>query len=268
MFRWNECANFVRTILCQAFDDCAGLASHFRLLEIFGGMLNRPLISKHFEKKYDDLLVAYKTDLNNVYEIFVAEKDKPPAHPNMAPVTGAVAWTHELKDRVTKTVERLLAINQNIMASDEGKLVKAKQDEVYAALEAFELDHFNQWAGSIIDESEANLAKPLLIRDANGLLQVNFDPKVVALLREVKYFEALAIKVPEKAHAIFAKSDTFRSHILSLEHIVKQYNAFRTNVLPVEAPLIAEKLADIDRRCERVCLLSLSLYLIFRPFPN
>jgi dynein heavy chain len=206
----------------------------------------------HFEKKYDTLLASYKTDLDDVHRVFLAEKDRPPAHPNMAPVTGAVAWTHELKDRIAKTVERLIAINSNILSTDEGKMVKAKQDEVNASLEAYEVTLFDQWAGSIIDESESNLAKPLLVRDEAGLLHVNFDPKVVALLREVKYFEALSIKVPEKAHAIFAKSDTYRNHILSLEHIVKQYNAFRTNVLPVEAPLIAAKLADIDRRCERV----------------
>ena len=245
----------IATILCQGFDDCSGIQACFRLLEIFSGLLTRPIIQRHFEKKYYTLLAMFHEDLEAVHKMFHADKENPPMHPNMAPCTGAVSWTHELKDRIFKTLEKMTGLHHRILTSSEdAKRVKAKYDEVYAELESYEQAIFNKWSSNIIDESEANLAKNLLIRDESGLLRVNFDPKVVALLREVKYFESLQVHVPEKARNVYSKGETLRNYVLNLEHIVKQYNAFRTTLLPVEAPLIAKRLADIDRRCEQVCL--------------
>ena len=102
--------NNIRTILCQSFDDCPSLFSCFRLLETFAGLLNRPNIQKDFEQKYFGLLKMYSQDLDNANHIFLKYKDNPPIHYNMAPVTGAVAWIHELKDRIGKAMEKLKSV--------------------------------------------------------------------------------------------------------------------------------------------------------------
>lgn len=240
----------IATILCQGFDDCSGIQSCFRLIEIFSGLLNRPTIQSLFEKKYFILLQMFSDDVDQVHKIFLAGKEHPPMHPNMAPVTGAVSWIHELKERIGKIMEKLNALNHSVMQSEEAKRIKIKYDNVYEELESYEQIMFSAWSSNITTESEANLSRPLMVRDENGLLKVNFDPKVVALLREVKYFESLQVKVPDNAKAIFSNSDTFRNYVLNLEHIVKQYNSFQTTLLPVELPLISKRLSDIDQRCE------------------
>jgi dynein heavy chain len=101
----------ISTILNQAFDDCSGLYSCFRLLESFGGLLNRPAIISDFERKYFELLNIYSKDLDDVGAIFLKGKDIVPMHYNMAPVTGAVSWIHELKDRIGKAMEKLNTVN-------------------------------------------------------------------------------------------------------------------------------------------------------------
>ncbi|KAI8853660.1 dynein heavy chain and region D6 of dynein motor-domain-containing protein [Chytridium lagenaria] len=223
----------IGTILCQAFDDCSGLHACFRLLESFSGLLNRPNIQHDFEKKYFALLKAYSLDLDEVNVIFLKFKDSPPIHYNMAPVTGALAWAHELKDRIGKAMEKLKTYN-----------------ELFDTLENYEKSVFNKWSDTIIDESEANLNKPLLIRE-NGILEVNFDPKVVALLREVKYLEALQVKPPETAASIYSKAEVFRKYIFSLDHIAGMYNGIRNGVLEVERPLIEPKIVEIDQTMEQ-----------------
>ena len=46
----------------------------------------------------------------------------------------------------------------------------------------------------------------LQVRDANTkLLSVNFDPSLVRLLREVKYFKLAELQVPEAAASIYKK---------------------------------------------------------------
>jgi dynein heavy chain len=101
----------ISTILCQAFDDCSGLYSCFRLIESFGGLLNRHHIRKDFQPKYFELLRIYTKDLDDVSLIFLRGKDAPPIHYNMAPVTGTVAWIHELKDRIAKAMDKLKSVS-------------------------------------------------------------------------------------------------------------------------------------------------------------
>lgn len=101
----------ISTILCQAFDDCSGLQTCFRLVDSFAGLLSRPIIQHDFEKKYSVLLEMYSADLDDVRGIFMKFKDAPPIHQNMAPVTGTLTWTHELKDRMTKNMEKVKAVS-------------------------------------------------------------------------------------------------------------------------------------------------------------
>jgi dynein heavy chain len=136
------------------------------------------------------------------------------------------------------------------MSTEEADFVVKKYDTLFAALESYESNLFNSWSMNIVDESEANLNKPLLIRE-NDLLKVNFDPKVVALLREVKYLGALAVNAPTTAANIYSKSETFRKYIVSLDHITRQYNNIRTGVLDVERPLIESKINEIDSQIEQ-----------------
>ena len=55
-------------------------------------------------------------------------------------------------------------------------------------------------------------------------LGVNFDPDLVRLLRETKYFLLLKCEVPENALKIFQSSDQFRTQISSIELICSVYN--------------------------------------------
>jgi dynein heavy chain len=104
------------------------------------------------------------------------------------------------------------------MESEEASLVKTKYADIFAALDAYENSCFNTWGESISFESDINLQKHLYVRDKD-LLRVNFDPKVVALLREVKYFGALTVKVPAAADEIYCKAETFRTYIFALANI-------------------------------------------------
>jgi dynein heavy chain len=68
----------IATILCQAFDDCSSLYVSFRLIESFGGLVNRPIIQHDFESKYIYLLENFGTDIDEVHDIFVQYKhDRP-----------------------------------------------------------------------------------------------------------------------------------------------------------------------------------------------
>ena len=80
-----------------------------------------------------------------------------------------------------------------------------------------------------------------------ALLSVNFDPLLVKLLREVKYFVLLGLQVPPSAMEVYQRAEVFRRHTGNLDLIVNMYNDVQTSLLPVERPLIKNLLEKIDK---------------------
>lgn len=193
----------------------------------------------------------FSLEVDDVIRIFTSQKENPPIHANMAPITGIVSWVHELKARIDKSFEKIMTLNEVILSSEDFQHAKTKYETARGQFEALEKAAFVQWSENIIDSSEEQLSKPLLRRDpATKLLHVNFDAKVVALLREVKYFQTLGVEVPAKASNIYKKGGELNKHIFSLEQITVQYNMIMSTVLPVELPLIQSRLNAADKQCQ------------------
>lgn len=82
------------------------------------------------------------------------------------------------------------------------------------------------------------------------LVEVNFDPALINLLRETKYFLSLGVEVPTEARGVFDRSKTFRRHIGSLELIVAVWNRIQKTILPVELPLVKLQIEELWARLD------------------
>lgn len=134
--------------------------------------------------------------------------------------------------------------------TESGREAQRAFDIVVRMLQEYEADHIQQWARDVANTSEAKLKLSLLRRDATSklpLLHVNFDPALVCLLREVKYFLSLNVSVPEAALAIYRNEEVFRVQTGNLDLIVNLYNHILRTLLDVERPLVQQKMANIDK---------------------
>lgn len=86
---------------------------------------------------------------------------------------------------------------------------------------------------------------------SSGRLDVNFDPDLVRLLRETKYFLLLKCEVPESALLIFQSADQYRSQISSLDLICTIWNKIQATILAVEKPLVQQKLEAVEVALKR-----------------
>jgi dynein heavy chain, axonemal len=80
------------------------------------------------------------------------------------------------------------------------------------------------------------------------LLAVNFDPELVNMLRETKYFIQLGIAVPQEADGVYKRSKTFRRHIGALDLVVAVWNRIQQTMLPVELPLVKLQVDELYAR--------------------
>ena len=243
----NELERRLASVVIQAFDDSVSVMARFKLLDAFEGLLDREIIMSDLEKKSTDLLLAFSSDLKSVQEMFFLFNENPPVNDNLPPRSGAVTWARGLMERVDDPMMRLKSMSKGILESEEGKEVIRSHSSIMHALREYETIHIEDWAKEIENTSQEKLKQNLLVRDDSSYLRVNFDPQLVCLLREVKYFTQLGIEVPASAMQIYKNNEIFRQQTGNLDLIVNIYNKMLETLLAEERPLLASKLEAIDK---------------------
>nr|XP_051697525.1 dynein axonemal heavy chain 17 [Oryctolagus cuniculus] len=242
------------TIFCQALDDCSCIETSAKLLYMFGGLLERPLILAQVVPRYSAMLELLDAELDNAKLLYDAQMAAsvdgsiPPIHKNLPAVAGQLKWSLELQERLEASMKHVKHIEHPVMSSEEAKLIYQKYEEMLQLLRGCRLRTYQQWVGTVDQDCHFNLGQPLIQRRPDtGLVQVNFSKALVAVLREVKYLNFQQQKeIPQSAENLFAENETFRKFVGSLELIVGWYNEIKTTVMEVEFPLIKSELEAID----------------------
>uniref|UniRef100_A0A8B9IAP8 Dynein axonemal heavy chain 9 n=1 Tax=Anser brachyrhynchus TaxID=132585 RepID=A0A8B9IAP8_9AVES len=228
------------TIFVQAFDDASDLEHAFKLLYMYGSLLERPVIAADTADKYSVLISMFNSALNDASLIYSRhiqaelELGSPPVHKNMPVVAGALGWARELRARIQAQFGRFRHITHPCV------FVPAKyQEKLYV-----------DWSQTVSEKSQYNLTQPLIRRDPETkLITVNFDPQLVSVLREVSYLSGSQMgDIPPTAAAIYSSKELYRQMVANLELMVNRYNKILKTVLEVEYPLIQGELQDIDLR--------------------
>ena len=210
-------------ILVQAFDECYTMESLIKLIEVCGSLLLRPIVYNEIKDKLDNLLDLYNQDLDVVKRLFDDGTDKITTSGVNAlqvdrgfpPVTGALTWIKKMRLRVTKPTEDLPNIDfKDIFETEDGINMMERLNEMTELLDVLETGIFEKWKENVPTEININMRKYLLKSTEKGLLELNFDPTLVAALKEVKMLKAMDKQdIPDVAVELFEISnDLWVSH--------------------------------------------------------
>ncbi|XP_051731342.1 dynein axonemal heavy chain 9-like isoform X1 [Ctenopharyngodon idella] len=240
----------------HAFDDASGLEHAFKVLDMFGRLLERPLIAADAQTRYPRLIKMFDEELECCKMIFKQQMQKEetqgysPVYKNMPLVAGGLRFVQDLQERIQIPYNNFRFINHPCMDSVDGKEVIQKYDELMELFKRYSSKLYDFWTSSVAETSQFNLQKPLITRECGTkLIYVNFSPQLASVLREVKYLEARQAEViPDIAADIYSKRDMLWQYVTSLELITNWYNKVMSTVLEVEMPLIQSQLTDIDAK--------------------
>lgn len=77
-------------------------------------------------------------------------------------------------------------------------------------VDAMEHEIFADWAGKVAETSDVHLSKSLLTIRESKLLDLNFDPELVALLREIRYMIIMKrTDLPDEATRLYQRTQYF-----------------------------------------------------------
>ncbi|XP_023100299.2 dynein axonemal heavy chain 9 isoform X1 [Felis catus] len=242
------------TIFIQAFDDAPGLEHAFKLLDIAGNLLERPLIAQDASEKYLLFVRMFHKDLDTVRVIYSqrvqeeAELGFAAVHKNMPTVAGGLRWAQELRQRIQGPFANFRRIAHPCLESAEGKRMTQKYEDMLSLLDKYETRLYEDWCQAVSEKSQYNLSQPLLKRDPETKqIAVNFNPQLTSVLKEMSYLESRQMRhVPETAAAMFSSREFYRQLVAKLELMANWYNKILKTLVEVELPLLAKELGNID----------------------
>ena len=244
-------------ILIRAFDDCIVTESIFKLLHIFGSLLQRSIISKELADKMPQLVKMLNQEMDEAKSIFMKQQNrikelgKPLTDRNMPAVAGQLRFSKEIKDRISCSVKNFRELNHPICATGDGELIIEKYKEMVCLLYSYDEDVFRRWAQSADKKTGESLHRPLLVREGKqATLRVNFGKDLLSILHEVKCLQKdfPQREIPEEAKDIFKSFNDFRNYNNSLDQTVSLYNYLKLNTTKQEYDLIKEELFELDEK--------------------
>ncbi|CAG5911397.1 unnamed protein product [Menidia menidia] len=255
----NDTDRRLGAVFCQAFDDAPGLEHTFKVLDMFGSLLERPLVAADALRRYPLLLSMFEKELDSCKLVYnkhmqaLRELGSAPVNKNMPAVAGGLKWAQELQQRIQTPFLKFRQLSHPCLDSADGVRVTQKYEEMMQLLDRYSASLYKTWAETVGECSQYNLSLPLISRDpGTQLISVNFNRQLTSVLREVKYLEAGQTEcIPEAAVQIYTTREQLWQYVANLELIAVRYNKVMHCVLDVEHPLIQGQLRDADTQLKQ-----------------
>ncbi|OXU27164.1 hypothetical protein TSAR_014516 [Trichomalopsis sarcophagae] len=237
-------------ILCQGFDDCGNLESTFKLINIAGSVLERPVIRKQFTNRYSRILELMNNELTVIEILF--NRGPRGAMVDLPPLASALQFTNMLKQRIDQPIHAFKSLQHPIIETEEGKSILVRYDKLVEMLKEKQKVLFLEWSKIVPELVKVGLNRSLLKRDQVSMLILNFDPDLFAVLKEVNYLKQMCYdNIPQEALEVAEVSETFRQFRTLLTTTVNFYNEIRRTCRKVEFNLIDMEIARIDSLIQR-----------------
>ena len=170
------------------------------------------------EDKFKMVVAKYVADLQFVQSEYMEHKDNPPLARNLPPISGKIAWSRQLYHRIAGPVE-VFQTNDQLMQLPETKKAIKKYNRLARVLVEYELVFLKVWTKQI-DAARASLNSTVLVRHPDTReLYVNFDKKVLELLRDIQVLQGMGIEMPTQGLLVYGQKNA----------ILERYDAIRVS---------------------------------------
>ncbi|CAF0814718.1 unnamed protein product [Didymodactylos carnosus] len=235
-------------VITFAFDAVKTVEQGVEVLDVFTHLNSREAIRRTLDKKTVELYNIFKNVLQNIQSIISTSaiaQSLDRYHPHYA---GAAFWARNLKRRVERMMS-FLNMAHFLPSVGVSNDARTQYEHVKQALDDFILKQYKEWSYHIENDPAKKLETQLIKRvNDEGYLQANFDPLLLKLFQEVKYWERLGFDIPTYAADIVVKRSELRTSRENVMLIVRDYNRILDKLDPHERILFKERIKQLDKK--------------------
>uniref|UniRef100_A0A674I063 Dynein axonemal heavy chain 8 n=1 Tax=Terrapene triunguis TaxID=2587831 RepID=A0A674I063_9SAUR len=234
----------IQTFMNTCFGRILSSQHSVQLLQRFQ-KLNMPCLQQEIAHTVGLILQHYIAELEATKKLYQAQKDDPPLARNMPPVAGKILWVRQLFRRISEPINFFYK-NSDILTSPEGKAVVRLFNKISYVLVEFEVLYHMAWVKEISQLQYALQATLLVRHPETGKLLVNFDPKILEIVRETKCMIKMGLEVPEQAKRVVKIENTLKTNKLCLENLLQCYEDLCQEIPTVFVNLMAPKMRKVE----------------------
>ncbi|XP_047590735.1 dynein axonemal heavy chain 8 isoform X1 [Lutra lutra] len=207
--------------------------------------LQIPCLQSEINHTIERILQFYVSELEATKKLYHSQKDDPPLARNMPPIAGKILWVRQLYRRISEPINYFFK-NSEILSSAEGKAVIRQYNKISYVLVEFEVVYHTAWVREISQLQYALQATLFVRHPETGKLLVNFDPKILEVVRETKCMIKMKLDVPEQAKKLLKLESKLKADKLHLQGLLQYYEDLCQEVPSVFVNLMTPKMKKVE----------------------
>ncbi|PFH31617.1 dynein heavy chain [Besnoitia besnoiti] len=203
----------------------------FRVFSQFNALFFRPRVRGAIQEYQTTLIQQVKQDLRKLQASFLDGHQKVETLTmaevrDMAPVAGSIVWAKQLERKLEGLVGRIEdVLGRGWEQHVEGQRLRQDIDAFKARLSQNEL--FDSWLRVVKDEKRLDASDRIFvirIMGGRGLeLDVNFDPEILALFKEVRLLNTLHFRIPYSVKVMADEAKVLYPFVTTLRVVLRTY---------------------------------------------
>ncbi|XP_064453637.1 dynein axonemal heavy chain 8 [Mirounga angustirostris] len=207
--------------------------------------LQIPCLQSEINHTIERILQFYVAELEATKKLYHSQKDDPPLARNMPPIAGKILWVRQLYRRISEPINYFFK-NSEILSSAEGKAVIRQYNKISYVLVEFEVVYHTAWVREVSQLQYALQATLFVRHPETGKLLVNFDPKILEVVRETKCMIKMKLDVPEQAKKLLKLESKLKADKLHLQGLLQYYDDLCQEVPSVFVNLMTPKMKKVE----------------------
>ncbi|CEO98004.1 hypothetical protein PBRA_006118 [Plasmodiophora brassicae] len=239
--------NAIQEFIERSFSKIVSIEQSLQLLKQFRSILHREALQEELDHKYQMIFKSYGTQLHHAQELYEKYKQEPPIARDFPKISGNIHWSRQLLRRITNPMEKFKA-NPKVFHPKESRKIVKHYNKLARVLIEFETLWFKAWCESA-EQAKLGLQSRLIVRHPdNGRLYVNFDRRVLMLMREAKNLRLMGFQIPPSASVVLLLQDKLKGYYNDVSHVLATYNRVVHLVSPVTGSLLKPHLLDLENK--------------------
>ncbi|GAM24388.1 hypothetical protein SAMD00019534_075630 [Acytostelium subglobosum LB1] len=256
MKRYNNRIDRVESYITTKLRDRLATAKNanemFRVFSKFNVLFFRPRIRAAIQEYQTQLIERVKEDIKGLHEKFKQQYSNSEAFHmsnlrDLPPVSGAIIWARQIERQLDTYMRRVEDVLGESWESDaEGQKLKAESDQFRSKLNT---DHiFKKWEQDTLSRSFEVSGKILTVvkKGAKYSLDINFDPHIIMLFKEVRNLQWLGFRVQLNISFISSGAKQVYPFAVSLKETLRTYTQTCGKITPEIATLVASYKRDVQ----------------------